>query len=286
MYTLEVENIRHEILELTHCESDYQILSIDGLNPPQATINRSKIVGLDGSKFNSSRVEDRNIVILVKLNGDVEANRLKLYQYFNTKQWCKLYYKNRNRDVYIEGYVETMEVSPFTKDETVQISIICPEPYFKSAQAIIDDVSKITSMFTFPFAIDSGDPIEFSAIENSRVTNVYNESESETGLTITITVGGPVSKIKLVDVVNNEWLELIRNFIQNDIITINTNRGQKSIKLTRNGVDYNIFASMTRGSTFFQLEIGDNFFSYLADDGDSDELLSIIFEHVNMYRGV
>ena len=286
MYTLEVENIRHEIFELTHRESDYQILSIDGLNPPQATINRSTIVGLDGAKFNSSRVEERNIVILLKLNGDIESNRLRLYQFFNTKQWCKLYYKNRSRDVYIEGYVETMEVSPFTKDETVQISIICPEPYFKAVHSIFDDISKVLSLFEFPFAIDTDDPIEFSAIENSRVTNVYNESESETGLIISITTASSVNKIKLTNVVNNEWFEVRHPFIENDIITINTNRGRKSIKLTRNGVDSNIFSSMIRGSTFFQLDVGDNFFSYLADEGTSDEHVSIIFEHVNTYRGV
>ena len=71
MFTLKIENIKNTILELTQNESNYQILSVKGLNPPNAQINRSTIAGLDGSKCNSSKLEERNIVITLKLNGDI-----------------------------------------------------------------------------------------------------------------------------------------------------------------------------------------------------------------------
>ena len=100
MFTLKIENIKNNILELTQNENKYQVLSVKGLNPPNAQINRSTVAGLDGSKFNSSKLEERNIVITLKLNGEIETNRIDLYKFFNTKQWCKIYYKNESRDVY------------------------------------------------------------------------------------------------------------------------------------------------------------------------------------------
>ena len=42
-----------DTLTLTGNETDYQVIKIDGLNPPQAQINVTPIVGLDGAVFNS-----------------------------------------------------------------------------------------------------------------------------------------------------------------------------------------------------------------------------------------
>lgn len=85
-----------------------------------------------------------------------------------------------------------------------------------------------------------------------------------------------------------ERITLNYSFIKGDKIIINTNKGKKSIKLIRNGVESNIFTSMQKGSTFFQLSIGDNYFSYLVNGSslDEEELVYIIFKHFTLYRGV
>lgn len=285
MFTLKIENIKNTILELTQNEDKYQVLSVKGLNPPNAQINRSTVAGLDGSKFNSSKLEERNIVITLKLNGDIETNRINLYKYFNTKQWCKIYYKNENRDVYIEGYVETCECDFFTNNEIMQISIICPNPYFKGMEEIVDDISKSIAAFEFPFAIDSTG-IEFSTIDNSKITNVYNNSESETGVIIVIDVLNNCDKIQIKNVSTGETFTLNYNFLEDDKITIDTNKGSKSISLLRNAQTINLFSGLTSDSTFFQLSIGDNYFSYLVDNGTNDDAIHIVFKHYTLYGGV
>lgn len=285
MFTLKIENIKNTILELTQNEDKYQVLSVKGLNPPNAQINRSTVAGLDGSKFNSSKLEERNIVITLKLNGDIETNRINLYNYFNTKQWCKIYYKNESRDVYIEGYVETCECDLFTNNEIMQISIICPNPYFKGMEEIVDDISKSIAAFEFPFAIDSTG-IEFSRIDNSKITNVYNNSESETGVIIVIDVLNNCDKIQIKNVSTGETFTLNYNFLEDDKITIDTNKGSKSISLLRNAQTINLFSGLTSDSTFFQLSIGDNYFSYLVDNGTNDDAIHIVFKHYTLYGGV
>lgn len=300
MFKCKIENIKNNVLTLTQDESNYQVLSITGLNPPKAQINTSTIAGLDGSKFNSSKLESRNIVITLKINGDIEANRIKLYKYFTTKEWCKFYYENDHRNVYIDCRVENFECDLFTNDETAQISLICPQPYFKDMETIIDDISKALAAFEFPFAYGSkgatnpqitpdsstDNAIEFSTIDTSKITNIYNDSESETGVIIKIDVLGTISDIRIKNTQTGESFILKYSFLENDRIVVNTNKGQKSVVLTRNGVTSNLFTAIRKGSTFFQLTIGDNFFGYTADNGSNDDLVHITFEHYNVYRGV
>lgn len=286
MFTLKIENTRGSIIRLTQNEGRFQVLKVEGLNPPNAQINRSTAVGMDGSNFNSSKLLERNIVITLKLNGEIEKNRIELYRYFKTKEWCKIYYTNNSRDVYIEGYIETNEVSPFNDKETMQISIICPDPYFKSLNEIIEDISKTLALFEFPFSIEKNEPIPFSEIDKTKITNVINESESEAGMIIEIDFLNHVEAIQLKNTTNGNTMTLNYPFLSNDKVLINTNKGHKSIKLLRDGLEYNIFNAMLKGSTFFQLDVGDNFFSYLADNGESDSQVSIRFKHYTIYEGV
>lgn len=285
-FNLKIETYTKNIIELTNNESDYQVIKITGLNPPQALINVSNIVGMDGALFNSSRLETRNVVITVRINGDVERNRLNLYKYFRNKENCKIYFKNESRNVFIEGYVETLEVDLFENGQTAQISIICPNPYFKDLETIIDDISKVVQRFKFPFSININEPIPFSTLEKNKVTNIINDSDSETGLIVNTVFYGEVNKFEIRNVINGDSIILNYNFKDNDILIINCNKGSKSILLTRNAQEINLIPYLQKGSKFFQLKTGENQFSYLADDGDTDDLVHIKFEHYNVYRGV
>lgn len=285
MFICKVENTRNNILTLTQDEDNFQVLKITGLNPPKAQINTTKMATLDGKKFNSSTLNERNIVITVKLNGDVEKNRIRLYSFFRPKEWCEFYYKNSSRNVFIEAYTENVECDLFTDNETMQISLLCPEPYFKDVREIIDDISKILSKFEFPFSIDE-DGIEFSTLDTSKITNVHNISEMDTGVIIDIDIYSHIEKLLIKNTSTGETLTLNYQFQSNDKVIINTNKGHKSIKLIRNAETINIFSAIEKGSAFFRLNIGDNFFSYLADDGENDSFVHIVFKRNTLYGGV
>ncbi len=286
MFTLKVENTRGAVLELTDNEENYQVTEISGLNPPNANINTSSYANGDGSSFNSSRIPDREIVITVYINGDIQKNRLALYKHFRNKEWCKIYYEDDLRDVFIEGYVQALDVSSFTQKQVAQISILCPNPYFKDVETIVQSISKIINNFTFPFSINEDEPVEFSTIELEKITNVINDSESETGLIINVLFMGTVNKLEIRNVDNGKNFIIDYEFMKNDKLVINCNRGNKSVILTREAVEYNLIPYVRNGSTFFQLGIGDNNFSFLADDGVNDMLVDIHFKYYKVYLGV
>lgn len=285
MYSAQIANRLGNVLELTGHETEYQVVGIRGLNPPQAQINVSTIVGLDGAKFNSSKLNTREIVITLRINGNVEKNRNMIYAYVPTKEPCTFYYQNDTVDVYIEGYVHSVEVDLFSMSELMQISILCPQPYFKSVDEIIDDISKVTPLFTFPFSIDIGDPIVISSLDASAITNVVNISGT-TGLIIEADFTDDASSLKIQNTDTGEYILLSYAFESGDIVTINTNKGQKGVSLLRDGVTSNLFTSVQNGSTFFQLNTGDNMFTYLVDGGENDQAVNILFKHYTIYRGV
>ena len=285
MFNCRLENKNGDIITITQNESDYQVLSIDGLNPPSAKINTILTTSVDGAKFNSSKLETRNIVIRIKINGDIEANRLNLYNYCRTKEWAKFYYQNASRNVYIECYVEQIECDLFTRNEIMQISLLCPSSYFKDLYSIYDDISKIQALFEFPFSIDS-DGIEFSSYNFNLTTNIINTSESETGVIITTDFIDTVELIEIKNTTNGEYFKIDYTFLTGDKLIIDTNKGQKSVVLIRNAVIINMFPYIIYGSTFFQLQTGNNLFTYLINDEIYDNKVNMFFEHRNIYRGV
>lgn len=282
MYSLKVENDRGNILELTN-NQDYTVFKIEGLNPPQATINSSVNTTTDGSSINSVRLENRNIVIYMTIEGDVESNRINLYKYFPVKKRIKLYFKNYTRDIYIEGNVELIECDLFTNKQIAQISIICPKPYFKDVQNLITTFGDVSSMFEFPFSI-SKTGIEISGITTNQRRSIINTGDIETGVIIKLFSTGTVVNPVIYDVLKRTQLKLNFTMLASDTIVINTNVGEKSIELIRDGVTYNAMGYMAQDSTWFIMEAGDNVFTYDADSGNS--YLQLTFTTSILYSGV
>ena len=103
MYEFKVKYAEDSIYNLSDSKN-YTLYKITGLEPPDVDINTSNNATSDGSTVNSLRVDERNIVLYMTIEGDVETNRINLYKYFPYKRNIELYYKNNSRDVFIEGY--------------------------------------------------------------------------------------------------------------------------------------------------------------------------------------
>ena len=97
---------------------------------------------------------------------------------------------------------------------------------------------------------------------------------------------GRVDKLEIRNIDNGQNFIIDYNFMANDKLVINCNRGSKSVILTRDALAYNLIPYVRSGSTFFQLGIGDNNFSFLADDGTSDMSVDIQFKYYKVYLGV
>lgn len=282
MFTISVENHHGEILNLSESPM-YDVLRIDGLSPPPATLNFSQMANFDGGKYNSGQLEMRNLVLTVKIYPDIETNRINLYKYFPSKKTVRIYYQNETRDVYIDGMIETVEIDPFTINETAQISILCPDPYWKERDESRLNFSNVISLFEFPFSIPE-EGIEFSRLQKL-TTAFFNNGEIETGFTIEFqATSSQILNPKFINRTTQEFFGLNVDMAEGDIIRINTRRGEKSVKLIRDGIETSIIGDRQSGSSWIQMAPGRNELSYECDNG-SEYLIVSVYTHV-LYGGV
>lgn len=281
-YTLKVKNHNGHILNLTESK-DYTVYKIEGLQPPQVTIATAKKAVADGSTINRLSVESRNIVIYLTIEGDIEANRINLYKYFPLKQHVTVYFENGTRDVSIEGVVEIIECDMFTNKQTAQISLVCPQPYFKSAEDLVTYFSSINSLFEFPFSIAES-AMEFSSIKAAERKVIVNTGDVENGIIISLYATGAVNKPIIYDVLNKTYIKLNYDLVADEEIIINTNVDNKAITLIKNGVSSNAMGYMTPDSKWLTLNAGDNVFTYEAES--RAENLQVTFTTALLYGGV
>lgn len=282
MFTFIAENQYKEQIELSN-NDNYYIISITGLTPVKATINTDTIGGTDGTRFNSSRLNERNIVITLKYKHDVEKNRIALYKIFRTKQYVNLYFKNGSRNIYIEGYVESFEGDLFEKGQSAQISVLCPQPYFKAIEELLTEFSVVESKLEFPVCLPE-EGIPFSMVTNYKEQIIKNEGDAECGAVIELRARGLVIEPTIYNVLTNESFRIRYEMHDGDVIRINTNSGEKGIRLVSEGVTTNIINLVQRGASWFQLRCGSNIFSYECASGSDD--LEVAFYINYRYQGV
>lgn len=233
MYKASVYNSNAGVIELTGHEDLYQVISITGLNPPAAQINAVDPAGIDGTIYNSSRILPRNVVIMLRINGDVEANRLNLYRYFQPGEDVRFYFENKNRNVQIDGTIDTVECGLFTMSEVMQVSIVCPDPYFLAAE-------------------------DTEATWSGNVFTFTNDSDTEAGFLLQFRFGSGMQadRVLLTKIDAGENLVLIGSFLPGDEFTIDTREGSESVWLVRGGLRLNALEYMNRGSVFSRIDAG------------------------------
>lgn len=262
----------------------YTISEIDGLSAPEATINTFDMALADGQQYSNAKVSTRTLQIAFAIEYDAEQKRLDAYNVLRIKKPITMYYKSDLIDVFIEGYVSKCNVSHFDMKQIMTVTILCPSPYFKSAQQVINELSSIVKAFTFPFAITEPAPIPFSYVQKVTNVTVANQGTVDTGLTIVLYASGDVANPKVFDYETGDYFGLNITMYAGDEVTITTGTGVKAVTLLRGGVTSNLFNDIAEGSTWLQLHGAESVFVYQADSGA--ESLTVEFRHYDMYAGV
>lgn len=289
-FTLILENQSGEQLNLSTTANQYMTSKIDGLNPPAGTISTSTYAGMDGSYLNNSFIEKRNVVISFQMRGiDIVKRRHLLYRVVKPSRYIKVYYKTTGIDVYTEGYVETCEISNFDVLTSGQISIICPDPYWYSTSSVYAYYSQVTGAFHFPFP-ESDAPFTLGVYSTTDNIIIQNDGD-ETGFTIRIEASSDETVPEMAaytptiyNADTGEYLQIKGDILKGDVITITTKTGNKTVTLTRNGVNSNIINRLVSGSVWLSLREGKNTFHVQAVRGVKN--LKVTMMHRNAYLGV
>lgn len=275
-------------------ETGLVIHEIKGLGPSKANVNTTELATSDGSLFNSSRKTQKNIVIDFIFLPDpatsrIEEVRLRTYRYFPTKKNVTLKIETDNRVAEILGYVETNEPSIFSQKEGCQISIICPNAYFKATDKIIN-LNGVESMFSFPFSNESltENLIDLGELIFAVGTNYEYTGDVETGVVITMHVVGECVNPTVYNSISRQSMTFntskikpitkdgIDDLVMGDTLIVSTVSGDKYVKLIRDGKEYNVVATLPKDTIdWLTIRKGPNIFGYMADFGASNLQLAI-----------
>ena len=264
--------------------SPFTISEVDGIDPPAAKINTSQMALIDGAKFNSAKVDVRTINIAFAIEYSAPENRVAVYDVLKISKPIKLHYSGDVRDVYISGYVKSINISYFAKKQICTCQILCPSPFFMDAEMGENVLSSVVAGFHFPFASTATPELLFGYNTKNTGVSIVNDGDVDCGLIIEMYARSEVVNPKIFNYLTSEYFGLDFTMQTADLITIDTRQGQKTVKLLRNGEVTNIFNRITQGSTWLQLPAIGGTFVYETEN--TNGFLSIVFRHNNLYEGV
>lgn len=124
-------------------QGPFSLWSIEGLDQGEADIHVTELATMDGSIFNSSRQNSRELTLTMLLNWPSETNRgiqwarEQVYKYFPLKKKVKVIiylddYDNGGIKAFAtEGYVKSNPVDIFAKQCAARVTILRTDTYFR-----------------------------------------------------------------------------------------------------------------------------------------------------------
>lgn len=239
-------------LSLEDPSNGYVIEEVEGLDPVKATLVSSSFAQLDGQQYQSSRRDSRNLKFKIRLEPDytmesVRDLRRRLYNFFMPKSSVNFRFYVDDVTVDISGRVESFETSMFSKDPTVDISVMCFKPDF------YDPVPVLRPGFT-----TSG---ELEVLHNYVGT-------VETGIVFTLQVNRTLSEFTIYHKTPGgviETMDFSAPLIAGDVLEISTIPGAKSATVTRSNSPSSILYGISPYSKWIELQPGDNYIRVYAE---------------------
>jgi len=244
----------------------YKLINIEGISSSEYSVDIVNNAQFDGGTVKSKRVESRLITITAEYPSteDTETRRQNLIRFFNPYLTGKLYvnYSGVKRVINYEvaGFKDSRE-NLYDPLKFI-INLICPNPFFKDEREFSKNMAGKINSITVPFTIPASGMIMSAKVLRQEAT-IINNGDKETGLIISFIAKGEVRNPKIENLTTGKFLRIVVDLMPGDILTINTNKGNKMIEL--NGK--NISQKMDRSSSFIDMQVGENILKYSADKG-------------------
>lgn len=264
---------------------------VTGLRDVKAKVQTSSTLGQDGATFESSYIESRDITIkghIRALNGDAQKTAMRALDHvLNPKNAGTLIYKYGDFTRSIACHAETApQYKASTSWPEYTIDLVCPSPFWVEEAQTYQEISTWEGYFEFPEpgGLELAAGWEIGGRLANIIVTVPNAGDVDCGMTIQFTALGAVTNPKLLNVVTGEYMQLATTMQGGDVIEVTTHYGNRRATLIRNGERSNVFRTVSSGSTFLQLAVGDNLFKVEAGAGYAD--LDVAVMYSNQYLGV
>lgn len=261
----------------------FVVIDIDGQTGFNNSISSYSGV-YDGAGVSNVRTEPRQIDITLHIiNGvNVESAKRYIFDVIKPKKYHKIIWTQDKRTLVINGLCESAEMPRWQNGILCKISFFCRQPYWEDIENAIQEISATIGLHYF--TNDNKDMLYFDYYSNgnalseynvTRTKDFYNSGDVAVGMRIEImaldTVTNPVIYSAYDKYIGVNGVTLSAG----ESIVITTGKGEKDIQ--KDGVS--IIDKIREGSTWLQLETGENTFNIDSDDTSNNNMyFNIIYK--------
>ena len=273
--------------------SPFLLESCDGIYSVQNNVTSSENTMTDGSTYQGSVTQMRNIVLTLRdrPDADHQANRMILYNLFKPKAaGVFTYLENEAAESRsIDYYVESVDIDSENRARRATVSLLCPTPFFRGPSDLTVTMAGWKAQWEFPHEFQAVGE-EFGTRIEEKLKTIDNTSAADNiGITVVITASGPVVNPSIYHVEEGESITVGTSakkmeMAAGDKIVITTETNNKHAYLIRGGVQKEVNEYLTEDSEFIQLQHGSNTLGYLAESGDDYMTVEVSYRY--RYLGV
>ena len=262
-------------LDLLNNDQHFTLTSCESLHGIETDIATAEAPYIDGVIIENVKALPRGIILTFAVKPDIATNIDFFTSIVKSKQYVTLTQRENGKEIKIKGVAT---IPPYTRMLAlckIQLSIYCGQPYWEDLNETTQTISVYLSLLNFPIekgqyftrvdGLFGGRPI--SSFNLDKQKTFINNGDVEVGINIKIVAISSVTNPRISCSTGNQngwYMQLNLTLNANDIVEINTVKGQKYI--TINGSEeYNGQPTISyltfRGNDWLQLETGANVFS-------------------------
>jgi hypothetical protein len=276
-------NSRNE--SITFCSlPPYKLMSINGLGGLGNSIVTEKSPFQYGSSRLNSAVEERrinfDILIMCRNALEIKDRRREISKVLNP-----ILGLGTLKYVYADGEVKVIQCEvevapvfvhsakhPSDRFQITQFTLFCPQPFYEDENYSVEEMKAFLNKFKFPLKLPTA-----MGGEGSKV-NIINEGDVPSPVKITFT--GASINPTIRNLTTGEFIRLEKELLKDDVLTINTEFGNKRIEI--NG--QNAYSYISDDSTLWELQLGENLIAYETDSGAKNAFVTVEFK--NRFVGI
>lgn len=259
-----------------YAPTNFAVMDVQGLDPVKANVVTSNFSQMDGTRYETSRREMRNLIFKIRMlstpDASVQDLRKQLYSYLLPKTDVTIKFtQDHTNSFIINGHIESFEAPIFVKEPEAIISVLCFDPDFYSSQTLIASGTSVLSNSTNNLSlnylgeIDTGFKFRLTAnttIENLTIRNTLYDGS-----------------VKEMFFANDPYL-----LISGDILEVNTTPGNKYVKRFYGGVGSgtSMLYTLSRTSDWLKLYPGYNYIKVVSSANNQPYTI----EYTNKYGGL
>jgi hypothetical protein len=257
---------------------DFKLMAYSGLAAADFDVKLSSGGASDGGYISTARLGSRTLEIKFDFGGkNAESVRQSLISFFAPGKPLTVTAQRGSVVRTIEGRASDFDIAESNRyaRSVVNLSVLCPDPFFKAANSVYVSAAVSTPLFRLPCHF----PCVLGAQSSNGEIEIFNSGDTYADMVVELAAASSVTAPYILNRTNGKRIKVGNTLGSGNVLTISTVRRAKTAAIggTRCLID-----PTSQFSDF--LEVGLNQLAYSSDDGSAS--LAANVQYTALFYGI